>query len=213
MDTFVNKSLTESITKYISYNNNLTPNDFFTNVIITLANIYGKTDIINPFNLKDTKAFQVNLLKYNLEEYKLNKFYNDLENYYNTNDNEYIDYILEDLIDMFITKYTNMNLNTNELDNFKLLINSLFNNNHASRYYNTQIYKINNKLDFKLIKKNMLRQDVYEAFNLTKEKVDKLSQEDIDSINDQILSYYRLSPIEPNLNDKIIEAVSNKPGK
>ena len=218
MDTFINNALTEAIIKYISYKNNNTPNDFLINVIITLSNIYGETDIINPFNLKDSKSFQTNMLKYGLDDIKLNKFYSDLDKYYEISKqqvqyNPFINFILEDLIDMFIIKYNNMNLTSNEIDNFKLLINTLFKNDYATKYLNSEIYKINNPLNFKLIKKNLLRKDVYEAFGLTNEKVDKLTQEDVDNINAQILAYYRLSPIEPNLNDKIIEAVNNKPDK
>ena len=240
-NVFINISLDAALKKYNLFKvkkDYSLAGDFLVYTIGVLVIIYGEADIINPFNVSNSQVFERNILKYGLNKSLLNKFYSDLQSFYEldiqnkslnyVNKNPYFMYVQEDLIEMFLKKFVSLKLNDVELDNFKNVLYSSKSNSEYRRnynkimtseedyvinYFNSRVYQIKNEYHFKLIKKNMLRLDVYEAFKLNKDKIDKLSQKDLDSINNQIFSYYHLNPIEPNINDKIIEAVTTRPGK
>lgn len=234
-DIFINETFDLALKRYIDYKekrNYLYASDFLVYVVIVLIYIYDDADIINPYKTKEENIWVNNLLKYGLSKKNVDKLIVDLSNYYKTDlinkDNKYKDknpffsYIQEDLIDAFIQKYKVEKMSNVELDNFKKLLflpgsSSQFqrdmnkimavNEDEVDNYYKSKIYELNNVLSFDLVKRTLLAPEIYKAFNLDNDKIDSLSKEDLNLINKRIINYFKMSPIEPNLNEKLIKEV------
>jgi hypothetical protein len=232
---FINIALDAALKKYLLFKEKKDyslAGDFLVYVIGMLSYIYSEADIINPFITHDTTTFEKNLMKYNLDYQYLTKFYQDLSAFYELNiknkslnyqnKNSFFTFVQEDLIKMFLKKYQNANLSSVELENFGRMLYSSKNSSEYLRnynkimtddedyvlnYYNSKIYSLENNLTFVLEKDNILDMKVYEAFGITKEAIAKLTQQDLNEINAQILNYYHFSLIEPNLNNKLIEEI------
>lgn len=214
--------------------------DFMIYTIEILTYIYGEADIINPYKICDlasVKVFNNNLIKYGLEHYKLFKFYQDMLNYNKvekenniskiTQKNQFFSYIQEDLIEMFFAKFQYLKMERVELDNFKKLLfipgssnktrneyNSIkaYDEEYAKNYFEFKVYEMEHKISFTLLKKNVLASEIYQSFGIKAESVQKLNQKDLDEINTQILNYYKLNLIEPDLNKKLLNLIlKNKP--
>src|SRR5574344_1543964 len=84
---FINIALDAALKKYLLFkekNDYSLTSDFLVYTIGILSYIYGEADIINPFKTNtDSNIFNHNLMKFGLEEEKLYKFLNDLNNFYN----------------------------------------------------------------------------------------------------------------------------------
>jgi hypothetical protein len=239
--TYINFTIESALKKYLLFKNKQNyslAGDFLVYVISVLTYIYGEADIINPYITYNRDVFEKNILKYGYSSIALNQFYCNLTRYVELDNinkaNQYKDknpffvYVQEDLIDMFIKKYQNQNLNALELNNFEKLlyipnsnneyrnnINKIMspNENEVWEYYKMQIYELNNVISFEQIKKDLLDLSIYEAFGLSEDMINHLSQNDINEINNKILDYYKMSPIEPDLNTKIKKIINlNKPG-
>ena len=111
-------------------------------------------------------------------------------------------------------------MNALELDNFKKMLFSpnsssqfqrdinkimALNENEVDEYYASKIYALNNVISYELIKKNILDESVYKAFNIDIDRIINLPQSEIDEINQKITSYFKMSPIEPHLNEKLLK--------
>lgn len=224
---FVNDAINDAINEYLEYKSSKKWN-FLIYIIEVLTYIYNEADIINPFITKEQDVLVKNITKYGINGNLVYKFFDDVNNFYkkdlenisqkSSRKNYFFTYVQEDLIDFFIAKFKNNNLNTIELDNFQKLIFSnkstsqfqrTFNNmmeineNEAIKYYESKKFELNNVLSFDSIHRNVLNSDLYDAFGIDKGNVDNLSSLDLETINNKILNYFKLSPIEPNLNDKI----------
>ena len=232
-DIFVNKAIDLALKRYLDYKekrNYSYASDFLVYVIEVLIYIYNEADIINPYITNEANVWENNLLKYGLSVKQCEKLMSDLNNYYyldlENKKNKYQDknpffsYVQEDLIDAFIKKYQVKKMDNIELDNFKKFlfspnsssqfqrdINKIMavDENEVDNYYATKIYELNNVISYELIKKNLLNDDVYKAFNLDTDKLKTLPSKDIDDINQRIISYFKMSPIEPNLNKKLFK--------
>jgi hypothetical protein len=235
-NVFINIALDAALKKYLLFKEKRDyslAGDFLVYVVGILSYIYSEADIINPFLTHDSNTFEHNLLKFNLNHDDLNKFYQDLSSFYELNiknkvldyenKNPFFTYVQEDIIKMFLMKYQNTNLEKIELENFGRMLYSSKNSSEYLRnynkimttdedyilnYYNSKIYSLTNNLTFVLEKDNILDMKVYEAFGINQTDIDKLTQQDLNSINAQILNYYHYSIIEPNLNNKLIEAIA-----
>ena len=79
------------------------------------------------------------------------------------------------------------------------------NENEVDEYYNSKIYALNNVVSYDLIKKNILDESIYKAFNIDMDRIINLPQTEIDDINQKIINYFKMSPIEPHLNEKLLK--------
>ena len=115
-DIFIKVSLDAAIKKYLLFRNKKDvslASDFLVYVICMLIYIYSETDILNPYINRQNNGedgFKNNLGKFGLPYSKINKFFNDLEGYYEIDHynkvnrltkNEFFSYLQEDIIDMF----------------------------------------------------------------------------------------------------------------
>lgn len=216
---FINIALDVALKKYIAYRNSneKTINSFLVYVIYVLTYIYTEADILNPFitrNRGSKQIFESNLKRFGLSDYYVGKFYQDLSFYYedkvknNLNNTDFFNYLQEDLIEMFLTKYKALKLDMAELDNFKKLLIST-SDNYIIKYYESKVYSLKNKIEFKEIKHNLLDKKIYDSFDLSNEKLESLSEKDVDDINNKLLKHYKYSIIEPDLNNKLIKSINN----
>lgn len=233
MNLFVSNATYLALKRYIDYKEKRDysyASDFLVYVINVLIYIYNEADIINPYMTKEDHVWKNNLLKYGLDDKWFQKFISDLDNYYaldlENKKNKYQDknpffsYVQEDLIDAFLKKYQVEKMNALELDNFKKMLFSpnsssqfqrdinkimALNENEVDEYYASKIYALNNVISYELIKKNILDESIYKAFNIDIDRIINLPQSEIDEINQKITSYFKMSPIEPHLNEKLLK--------
>lgn len=229
--TFINNSLDSYLNLYIKLKkdqNYSTSNNFILYVIYTLIYIYGEDNIVDLYEKKDSISFTYLLNKYNVDSYYVNKLYKDVDNYIKYNqdvDNPYFYFIEEDLIELFIAKAKYLDYDEKKMLKFKDMLFTLDNKDkyileylvkyvkdktYVVDYFNNKIKGIIRKLDFSLKRDNVLSDEVYEAFNLTKEKRDKLSYKELEYLNNKIYKYFDVSPIDIDVNKKILTELKNK---
>ena len=232
---FINTTLDSALENYILLKETKEysiANDFLIYVIAMLKNIYGEENIIGLYEKGDGNSFTLLLKKYGVDEYYVNKFYDDLDKYYkifiknkvnNTNEaNPYIIYIQEDLINMLIAKYFVKKFDIKYFDKFKTMLFTLDNEdkfireftkkyvydvNYISNYYDAKINVILNKYDITKKRENILSDKVYEALGITKDQLDILSYKELESINNKIFKEFDLTPIDTNVNEKILAKI------
>lgn len=237
MDIFVSIGFDTALKKYILFtekNHRELATDYLVYIIMMLIFIYGKADIINPYvaRYKDGAAsIKRNLMKYGLDDLKVHKFFNDLNNYLeidnynkvcNKYQNPYFIVLQEDLIDMFYYKTLSVEVSGEEKEKFKNLLYSSKNSNESvrklNRLYNTNldgalVYYSNlfsrSNYSIKMLPKKdkILDMDVYRLFDLNEEDIVKLNNETLEEINNGIYNYFHINPIGVRAYDKLMARV------
>lgn len=238
MDIFISIGFDTAIKKYVLFtekNHHDLATDYLVYVMMMLIFIYGKADIMNPYLARHKNGaanLLHNLTKYGLSEEKVNKFFNDLNNYlerdnynkvYNLYKNPYFLIILEDLIDMFYLKTLCVDVSKEEMKKFKNLLYSSKNSNSACRklneLYNTNpdgalVYYSNifSRKDYALMmipkKDKILDMSVYKLFNLSETDIVKVNNATLEEINNGIYNYFHINPIGIRSYDKLMAKVN-----
>lgn len=237
MDIFVSIGFDTALKKYILFtekNHRELATDYLVYIIMMLIFIYGKADIMNPYvaRYKDGAAsIKRNLMKYGLDDLKVHKFFNDLNNYLEIDNynkvcdkyqNPYFIVLQEDLIDMFYYKTLSVEVSGEEKEKFKNLLYSSKNSNESvrklNRLYNTNldgalVYYSNlfsrSNYSIKMLPKKdkILDMDVYRLFDLNEEDIVKLNNETLEEINNGIYNYFHINPIGVRAYDKLMARV------
>ena len=237
MDIFVSIGFDTALKKYILFtekNHRELATDYLVYIIMMLIFIYGKADIMNPYvaRYKDGAAsIKRNLMKYGLDDLKVHKFFNDLNNYLeidnynkvcNKYQNPYFIDLEEDLIDMFYYKTLSVEVRGEEKEKFKNLLyssknsnesvrklNSLYNTNldGALVYYSNLFSRSNYSIKMLPKKDKILDMDVYRLFDLNEEDIVKLNNETLEEINNGIYNYFHINPIGVRAYDKLMARV------
>lgn len=238
MDIFISIGFDTALKKYILFtekNHRELATDYLVYVIMMLIFIYSKVDIMNPYlaRYKDGAAsLRRNLMKYGYSDFKIHKFFNDLNNYlevdnynkiYNQYKNPYFIVLQEDLIEMFYQKTLSIDVSLEEKKKFKNLLYSSKNNNLTVRkinsLYNTYldgalIYYSNlfskNDYNIKILPKKdkILDMSVYKLFNLNEEDIVKVNNNTLEEINNGIYNYFHINPIGIRAYDKLMNKVN-----
>ena len=152
MDIFISIGFDTALKKYILFtekNHRELATDYLVYVIMMLIFIYTKVDIMNPYlaRYKDgAGSLRRNLMKYGYSDFKIHKFFNDLNNYlevdnynkiYNQYKNPYFIVLQEDLIEMFYQKTLSIEVSLEEKKKFKDLLYSSKNSNPSVRKINS----------------------------------------------------------------------------
>ena len=153
-DIFIKVSLDAAIKKYLLFRNKKDASlasDFLVYVICMLIYIYSETDILNPYINRQNNGedgFKNNLGKFGLPYSKINKFFDDLEGYYEIDHynkvnrltkNEFFSYLQEDIIDMFLAKASSTNLDEAKYKEFENLLFSPNTTNEMRRKINEYV--------------------------------------------------------------------------
>ena len=232
---FINPAIDESLKKYIllkETNDYSNINDFLVYAIGILIYIYGEENILGLYEKRDYQSFDYLLTKYNVDSYYVNKLYDDFNKFYNVNlrnkafnsneYNPYFIYIQEDLINMYIAKYNSLKFDIKKFDKFKEMLFTPVNNDsfmqeynqrmtdnqdYILNYYEAKVYEVLHPIELTLKRNNVISQEVYDVFDLTEDKINKLSFKELESINAKIFNYFKVSPIEPDVNRKLLESI------
>ena len=232
---FINVALDSALKNYILLKETKDysiSNDFLIYVIGMLRNIYGEENIIGLYEKGDEASFTYLLKKYNVDDYYVDKFYDDMDKYYKMNINirvtkkfeynPYFIYLQEDLINMFIAKYKDTKFDIKYFDKFKSMLFTLDNENefvreytkkyaydvnYIANYYESKVSLVTSDFDITLKRDNVISYEVYEALGLPKNKIDSMSYKEIESINNKIFKSLKLSPIDTHINDKILKRI------
>ena len=238
MDIFISIGFDTAIKKYVLFtekNHHDLATDYLVYVMMMLTFIYSKADIMNPYLARyknGASNLLHNLTKYGLREEKVNKFFNDLNNYLerdnynkvcNQYKNPYFLIIQEDLIDMFYAKWQSVDVSKEEMKKFKNLLYSSKNSNAACRklneLYNTNldgalVYYSNifSRKDYAIMmipkKERILDMSVYKLFNLNEQDIIKLNNATLEEINNGIYNYFHINPIGIRAYDKLMMKVN-----
>lgn len=238
MDIFISIGFDTAIKKYVLFtekNHHDLATDYLVYVMMMLTFIYSKADIMNPYLARyknGASNLLHNLTKYGLREEKVNKFFNDLNNYLerdnynkvcNQYKNPYFLIIQEDLIDMFYAKWQSVDVSKEEMKKFKNLLYSSKNSNAACRklneLYNTNldgalVYYSNifSRKDYAIMmipkKDRILDMSVYKLFNLNEQDIIKLNNATLEEINNGIYNYFHINPIGIRAYDKLMLKVN-----
>lgn len=206
---FINEAFDYAIKSYLESKNHkdgIVYNSFLVVVVRSLINIYGELDIIGAYENNDELLLHSNMLKFRLSKMKLNKFFLDVQSFYN---NEKLEIVPNSifisiemfLIDMYMAKKINYNVTSIENDEFKKLLYSpyaknplmiSFNYQHSTdNFVVTNYFDSQDRLNIKVEvsePKVLLAPEAYRIINKNYTDVCLLSADDVKKINDEVYS-------------------------
>lgn len=222
---FINPAIENGIKSYLLYKEGKGYPAIYTyemNVIKTLAVIYGEKSILLPYKIDNERAFECNLLMYDLKESDmlnfikyLNMYYEFMQNYKSekkatglTNEIEKI------LIEMIIKRGKRKVYTKEELAEFDKIFNPIegnlkklkslisTNNGLIARAWETNKYELSNtQLRMIAINPNLLDSQLYNKYGYNIATIASLSEEEIENINHTIT-------IEENREIKVPEKIN-----
>lgn len=223
---FINEAFEKAIQDYLSSKEQIEGviyNSFLVVVIRLLINIYGELDIINPYQIKNEKAFDDNLMKYGMSIENVSEFKRLLDGFYRIErknmtsirreENIYFIEIQKMLIDMFNLKRLNYGLTESDRKEFFDLLYTPGTSNALRLSYNylnaLDIYEIAEYFKDAMSKekeikeeennKNLLSFDVYKLFGVKLTDLSKMNEEEINNLNTSI---YKSFDIKENAINK-----------
>lgn len=240
---FINEAFEKAITDYLSSNTKeegVVYNSFLVVVIRLLINIYGKLDIINPYQIKNEVSFDNNLAKYGLAQEKISEFKRLLDGFYRIErknmtsvrreENIYFIEVQKILIDMFNLKRINYGVTEDERKEFFDLLYTPGTSNALRLSYNflnaSDIYEIAEYFKVAMTKevkikedkqtKDLLPFDAYKIHGVSLAELSKMNDEEIDVLNKNIYKSFDIAENAINkdylLNEKIKEyKIQNTP--
>ncbi len=208
---FINPGIEYGIRNYISFKENGSFNRinmFEMYVIKALTIIYGEKSILLPYKIDNEKAFECNLLMYDLSEEEMHKFnkymgeyYNFLKNYKSeTKATGLINEIEKILIDMIMKRNKKKPFTSEELDEFDTIFNP--SNGDLKRlkelvstdqgliikaWLNNKEEITSTQYGLMAINPNLLDPKIYSKYGYDIRTIASLSENDIKNVNDAII--------------------------
>lgn len=208
---FINPAIENGIRSYMLYKEGKTYPAIYTyemNVIKILTIIYGEKSILLPYKIDNEKAFECNLLMYDLKENDMlnffkyfNEYYEFMQNYKSEKKATGLTTEIEKiLIEMIIKRgkrkeYTNQELSEfdkifnpieGNLKNIKSLIS--VNNGLIARAWETNKYELTNtQLRMIAVNPNLLDSSIYSKYGYNITTIASLSEEEIENVNHIII--------------------------
>lgn len=218
---FINEAFEKAVTDYLAScdkKEGVLYNSFLVVVIRLLINIYGELDIINPYQIKSEKAFDDNLMKYNLPYEKVSEFKRLLDGYYRIEKknlssikkeiNIYFIEVQKILIDMFNLKRLNFGLTDSDRREFFDLLYTPGTSNALRLSYNflnaEDVYEVaeyfKNVMNEKIEKpkvnekeKELLSFETYKLFGINVADISKMGESDVEKLNKEIYKSFDIS--------------------
>lgn len=229
-NTFINNAFTKSIQDYLTYKNN--PNreefsSFCVMVVRALIQIYGELDIVNPYRTNGEKNFKENLMKFGYSSEDLETFFNDVETFYENQNNDEIckDLFLKiqkELVDMFVLRKKNVLVTDEELEQFKSLLYTKTDINPTKfalyskytpndetilHYLSSKLYEIAHDFTFNVYKDITLGADAYQLAGFNAVEVMNMKEEDILNINNKVYHFFRIKDNDTNKRGRLEDAI------
>ncbi len=216
---FINEAFTEAINNYLSSKDNqngIAYNSFLVVCLRLLMVIYSESDIVNPYQIKNTELLIDNLRKYGYPEAKINEFFSNFQEYNaiakkNQNlaikeKNPYFITIQKQIIDMFITKKVNFHVLEEEIRAFYELLYSpdckeplMISDNYLMAGNNIneikEYFEHEMATHIKVVEeaeKNYLNNRSYEIMGYSMDQIKALSEEELEKMNHQVYDYFKI---------------------
>lgn len=229
-NTFINNAFTKSIQDYLTYKNNPNREEFSSFCVIVvraLVQIYGELDIVNPYRTNGERGFKDNLMKFGYSSEALDQFLQDVETFYENQENDEVckDLFLKiqrDLIDMFVLRKKHVLVTDEELEQFKSLLYTktdinpskfvLYNKYSPNdetllRYLSSKLYEIAHEFTFNVYKDVTLSADAYQLAGFNAVEVMNMKEEDILNINNKVYHFFRIKENDTNKRGRLEDAI------
>ncbi len=201
----VDDALLNAIAKYID---NKEAISFDTNIVRILIHIYNEIDFINPFLLKDYSLIDKNLLRYGLPEEELVKFKNSFNRYMvNQSEDDFLT-IYKIIMDMIAYKYKDDFITKEEVVEYENIFFKGKSVNALNKYWDSTLYKINNKIKFTEARENVFNPYAYYLQGKTMADIKEMSNEKLYHLNRKILREYNIKVDDKNMINKLNIAIS-----
>lgn len=218
---FVNVAFDSAIKNYLESKNNkdgIMYNSFLVMTIRKLIHIYGELDIIAPYNSKNENLLRENILKHRFSKMKLNKFFSDLELYYENEKNGIIPnniFVSVEmfLIDMYMTKKINFDITIEDQEVFKNMLYTenasnplVISFNYLNAIDNKAIAKYYEKQDKLNIKveisepKVLLAPEAYRVIDENYTNICLLTPDEVNKINEEVYKKLNVNKEEVNFD-------------
>ena len=208
---FINPAFEYGIKSYMYFKEGQPYNKKYTfemYVIKALTIIYGEKAILLPYKIDNEKAFECNLIMYDLPERDMKEFIKDMDSYYDFMEHIEEGTVTTGLVESIEKKLLNMimkrsvtkeftkeeirefdeifNPNGGELKTLKSLVSKnqglIINTWRENRYEIT-----NTQLNLMAVNPNLLHPSQYQKYGYDIRQIAKLSEEKINNINAQIM--------------------------
>ena len=178
-------------------------------VIKALTIIYGEKSILLPYKIDNEKAFECNLIMYDLPEKEMKEFIKDMNSYYEfmehiqegTNTTGLVADIEKILLEMIMRRSATKEFTKEEIRTFDEIFNpnggelktlkSLVSKNQGLiiNTWRENRYEITNtQLNLMAVNPILLHPSQYQKYGYDIRQIAKLNEEKINSINEQIMS-------------------------
>lgn len=194
--TFINSGLEKSIDLYMQKKDKMIyPTDYLVKIIETLVKIYGESNIINPYLIKNDEMFKKNLMIYNLSLESYISFITNINNLINDPRRKtgYFEEVQKDLINMIKCKKNSTSEDISIFNDYLYIEN---NQNPLFKQFGKLIcldYDIitdyyNSSFEEKIIEPtNLLSEEQYNDFGLSLEEVNSLDKSSLNLLNSRII--------------------------
>lgn len=219
---FINPSIENGIRSYMLYKDGKTYPPIYTfemNVIKVLAIIYGEKSILLPYKIDNEKAFECNLLMYDLKETDMKNFIKYMNDYYEFMKNYKSEKkatgltteIEKILLEMIIKRSKRKEFTPKEISEFDKIFNPIegnlkkikslvsSNNGLIVRAWQTNKLELSNtQLRMIAVNPNLLESALYTKYGYNIKTIASLSEEEIENVNHIItIEENRLNLEEP----------------
>ena len=218
---FINPAIENGIQSYILYTEGKTYPPLFTfemNVIKVLTIIYGEKSILLPYKIDNEKAFECNLLMYDLKENDMknfikymNEYYAFMKNYKSEKKATGLTTEIEKiLLEMIIKRSKRKEVTQKEISEFDRIFNpiegnlkkikSLVSANNGlivRAWENNKLELSNTQLRMIAVNPNLLDSNLYSKYGYNIKTIASLSEEEIEKINHVITIEENRINIEP----------------
>lgn len=207
---FINPGIEYGIKSYLEYKEGKNYPLIYTfemNVIKTLTIVFGEKSILLPYKIDNERAFECNLLMYDLKEndmknflYYMNEYYNFMKNYKSEKKaTGLINEIEKILMEMILKRSKRREFSQEELDEFDKIFNpidgdlkkikTLVSSNDGlivRAWENNKFELTNTQIKMIAINPNLLSANDYRKYGYDIRTIACLSEEEINEINKQI---------------------------
>ena len=230
-DYFVNVAIESALKLYLKSKDNpesIKYNSFLVIVIRILVLIYGEADLYNPYYLNNKVAFLNNLGKYGMAKSDIAMFKEDLLNYFKfevenvkrniKQKNPYFTPVVKYLVDMFVLKKQNANVNYQEEEEFLELaytshtknpyrVSYNYLNSDDALYIEKYYYSRLNSLDVTRDLSNTINFNLnLEALNylgINLSNLNNYSQDELQSKQNNLYNYFSIDPLSHNRDEEL----------
>lgn len=206
---FVNKAFTVALTNYLDSKNKpdgVLFNSFYAVIIRLLVVIYDEEDILNAYYALSEEDFERTLKKYDYHIDDILKFKHAMEDYFNKETSDGFIFIQKSLVDMFMCKKNKIDIDINEVMEFRNLLYSPLCDNPLRVSYNfLMANRPNEVVDYfddslttRSVKKyprakEILNMEAYQLLNYSMDDIKNMNPEELYKVNEEVYEFFDIN--------------------